>query len=132
LVARSASKGRGMTPLLALRAAVVAVVLIYLAALQRGFVVADAEDFFQCSSSLDRFLRAVFQQGPHAEEAGLPADRLCRLAVKGHLANAAVELHQFEDALPAAIAAVVAISAAPAALEVGVGGAFRADAGGAQ
>ena len=93
------------------------------------FVMADAEHFFQRGYSLKCFVDTIFQQSPHAEQAGLAADGLGRLAVEGHLADGGSHPHHFEDALAAAIAGVVAVIAAPAAHESGRWQPFRGDAG---
>src|SRR5262245_36992392 len=104
----------------------------YLAEPQRCLMMADAEHFIERGNAPKCLVHAVFQQCAHAKESRLPADGLGRLAVKGHLANAGVELHHFEDAFASAVAAVLAIGAATATQEVRGGGALGADARGSQ
>src|SRR5262249_14895719 len=82
-------------------------------------VVAGAKDFLQGGESRNCFGNTVFEQGPHAQEAGLAPDGLRRLAVEGHVAQGAGPHEHLEDALTAAIAGVITVRATPAAHEVG-------------
>ncbi len=92
-------------------------------------MMADTENFFQRRHAPKCFIHTIIQQCPHAEESGLAADGLGRLAVESHLADGGVQLHHFEDAEPASVAGMVAVIAAPAAHESGAGKAFGTDAG---
>src|SRR6516164_3888500 len=95
-------------------------------------MVADAEHFFQGRNALAGLVDAVFEQGAHAEQAGLAADRLGRLAIESHFADGGIELQKLEDAIAAAITGMMAIIAAPAAHERGGGCALWRNAGGIQ
>ena len=75
-------------------------------------MVASREHFFERGNSPKRFIDTVFEQGSHAEQAGLAANCLGRFAVKRHLTDGRIELKQFEDPKPASIPRVMAVVAA--------------------
>ena len=97
-----------------------------------GLMVARTEYFFQCRDSLKCFKYTIFQQGPHAEQAGLPANGLRRFAVEGHFADGGVQPHQLEDSEAPTVASVMTVGAAAAAHERGRGCAVCRDTSGLQ
>ena len=76
-----------------------------------GGVVANTQHFFQGRDTRNCFCHTIFQQGPHAVEPRLTADRLSRFSIEGHLPDRAIHAKQLEDSLAPAVAGVIAIRA---------------------
>ncbi len=72
--------------------------------------VAGTQHFFECCCSFKNLLNPIFQQGPHAVLTCNFAHRLRWSLRESHFANLRIELHHFEDAEPAPVAGMVAVS----------------------
>src|SRR5262249_31772754 len=94
-------------------------------------VMAGGEHLLQCRDPLEGLGHPILQQCTHTQKSCLPADRLRRLPLEGHLAHRPGHLEHLEDAESAAEASVIAVIAALAAHERGGLEPVRGDAGGA-